>query len=83
MSTQYHLEILNLINEVDIECCVFICDLNEEESIKEKFSSQKVIFKNDKSDIAKIINSRINKNDYLLIKGSRHWKLEDIIPYII
>ena len=83
MSTQYHLEILNLINEVDIECCVFICDLNEEESIKEKFSSQKVIFKNDKSDIAKIINSRINKNDYLLIKGSRHWKLEEIIPYII
>jgi len=83
MSTQYHLEILNLINEADIEYCVFICDLNEEESIKKEFSSKNIIFKNDKSEIAEIINSRTNKNDYVLVKGSRYWELEEIIPYIV
>ena len=83
MSIKYHLEILNLINKADIKYCVFICDLNEEETLKEKFSSKKIIFKNDKSNIANIINSRTNKNDYVLVKGSRYWKLEEIIPFIV
>ena len=83
MSTKYHLEILNLINEVDIEYCVFLCDPNEEKIIKKNFYSKKIIFENDKSEIANIINARTNKNDYVLVKGSRYWKLEDIIPFII
>ena len=83
MSIHYHLEILNYVEKVGIACCIFLCDLNEELFIREKISSNKIIFKNDKSGISKIINSMTNKNDYVLIKGSRYWKLEEIIPYII
>ncbi len=83
MSTKYHLEILNLVNEVDIECCIFICDKIEEMNISEKFVSKKVIFKNNKSNIGQIINSKTNKNDHVLVKGSRYWKLEEIIPFIV
>ena len=83
MSNQYHLEILNLIEKVNIEFCVFICDSSEEIILRRRFSSKKVIFRNDKSDICKIINAKTNKNDYVLVKGSRYWKLEEIIPFII
>ncbi len=83
MSNQYHLEILNLIEKVNIEFCVFICDSSEEIILRRRFSSKKVIFRNDKSDISKIINAKTNKNDYVLVKGSRYWKLEEIIPFII
>ena len=83
MSNQYHLEILNLIEKVNIEFCVFICDLSEEIILRRRFSSKKVIFRNDKTDICKIINSKTKKNDSVLIKGSRYWKLEEIIPFII
>ena len=82
MSTQYHLEILNLIDKVNIDYCIFICDSSEEMIIRKRFSSKKVIFKNDKSDICKIINSKTSENDYVLVKGSRYWKLEEIIPFI-
>ena len=82
MSTQYHLEILQLINIVDIELCIFICDLNEEILIREKFTSKKIIFKNDKADVGEIINSRTNYNDYVLVKGSRYWRLEEILPQL-
>ena len=83
MSNQYHLEILNLIEKVNIEFCVFICDSSEEIILRRRFSSKKVIFRNDKSDICKIINAKTNKNDSVLVKGSRYWKLEEIIPFII
>ena len=83
MSNQYHLEILNLIEKVNIEFCVFICDSSEEIILRRRFSSKKVIFRNNKSDICKIINAKTNKNDYVLVKGSRYWKLEEIIPFII
>ena len=82
MSTKYHLEILNFINRVGIEFCIFLCELKEEIQIRENFSSSKIIFKNDKSDICQIINGKTNKNDYVLVKGSRHWRLEEIIPFI-
>ena len=83
MSNQYHLEILNLIEKVNIQFCVFICDSSEEIILRRRFSSKKVIFRNDKSDVYKIINAKTNKNDYVLVKGSRYWKLEEIIPFII
>ena len=83
MSTRYHLEILNLVNRVDIQCCIFICDLEEEILIRENFSSNKIIFKNEKSEIGRMLNNMTNQNDYVLVKGSRYWKLEEIIPFII
>ena len=82
MSTKYHLEILDLINEVDIKYCVFLCDLDEEKILKEKFSSRKIIFKNNKSEVAKLINDRTSKDDFVLIKGSRYWELEEVISLI-
>tara|TARA_Y100001970_G_scaffold294341_1_gene451047 strand:- start:15242 stop:16615 length:1374 start_codon:yes stop_codon:yes gene_type:complete len=82
MSTKYHLEILNLIDRVDIEFCIFVCESNEEILIRKNFTSKKVIFKNDKKDIGKIMNSKTRQNDHVLIKGSRFWRLEEIIPLI-
>ena len=76
------MEILNFINRVGIEFCIFLCELKEEIQIRENFSSSKIIFKNDKSDICQIINGKTNKNDYVLVKGSRYWRLEEIIPFI-
>jgi len=30
-----------------------------------------------------MLNNMTNQNDYVLVKGSRYWKLEEIIPFII
>ena len=82
MSIKYHLEILNFVNKVDIELCLFVCDKNEENLLKKNINCKRIIFQNDKFNVPRILNGRTNKNDYVLIKGSRFWKLEEIIPLI-
>tara|TARA_Y100001933_G_scaffold98536_1_gene99055 strand:- start:117 stop:1487 length:1371 start_codon:yes stop_codon:yes gene_type:complete len=82
LSAQYHLEILNFVNKVDIELCLFVCDKNEENLLKKNINCKRIIFQNDKFNVPRILNGRTNKNDYVLIKGSRFWKLEEIIPLI-
>ena len=74
---------MEYISEIDIKGCDFLNDFNEDIIIKfSKLFKNKVIFINDISQISKIINNWTMQGDYLLIKGSRYWQLEKIIPLI-
>ncbi len=82
-SEKYHLEIFNLINNSDIEKCLFICEKKNEkiysDYIKDK---KKFLVLNDIRDVPKEINKSTKQGDSILIKGSRFWQLEKIIELI-
>ena len=82
-SEKYHKEIFNLINNSDIEKCLFICDKKNEKIytnyLKDK---KKFLVLNNIKDVPKEINKSTKKGDSILIKGSRCWQLEKIIELI-
>ena len=82
-SEKYHKEIFNLVNNSDIEKCVFICDKKDEKLyfnyLKDK---KKFLVLNNVNDVPKEINKSTKKGDSILIKGSRCWHLEKIIELI-
>jgi len=82
-SEKYHKEIFNLINNSDIEKCLFICDKKNEKIytnyLKDK---KKFLVLNNINDVPKEINKSTKKGDSILIKGSRCWQLEKIIELI-
>ena len=82
-SEQYHQEIFNLINNSDIEKCVFICDKKNEIFYSNYLKgNKKFLVLNDVKDVPKEINKLTKKGDSILIKGSRCWQLEKIIKLI-
>ncbi len=82
-SEQYHQEIFNLINNSDIEKCVFICDKKNEMFYSNYLKGkEKFLVLNDIKDVPKEINKLTKKGDSILIKGSRCWQLEKIIKLI-
>ncbi len=82
-SEQYHKEIFKLINNSDIQRCIFVCEKELEIKIKKYFFSiEKIFFVNRVNNISPIINKITTKGDVLLIKGSRYWQLDKIIPQI-
>ena len=82
-SEKYHKEIFNLINNSNIEKCIFICD-KENEKIYSNYLKEKKKFLvlNNINDVPKEINKSTKKGDSILIKGSRSWQLEKIIELI-
>jgi len=82
-SEKYHKEIFKLINNSDIEKCLFICDKKNEKIytnyLKDK---KKFLVLNNIKDVPKEINKTTKKGDSILIKGSRCWQLEKIIELI-
>ncbi len=82
-SEKYHKEIFNLINNSDIEKCLFICD-KEYEKIYTNYlkNKKKFLVLNHIKDIPQEINKSTKKGDSILIKGSRCWQLEKIIGLI-
>ncbi|WP_288261177.1 UDP-N-acetylmuramoyl-tripeptide--D-alanyl-D-alanine ligase [uncultured Prochlorococcus sp.] len=82
-SEKYHKEIFNLINNSDIEKCLFICDKENEKNytnyLKDK---KKFLVLNNIKDVPQEINKSTKKGDSILIKGSRCWQLEKIIELI-
>jgi len=82
-SEKYHKEIFNLINNSDIEKCLFICD-KKNEKIYTNFlkDKKKFLVLNNIKDVPKEINKSTKKGDSILIKGSRCWQLEKIIELI-
>jgi len=82
-SEKYHKEIFNLINNSDIEKCLFICD-KENEKIYTNYlkDKNKFLVFNDIKDVPQEINKSTKKGDSILIKGSRCWQLEKIIELI-
>jgi len=82
-SEKYHKEIFNLINNSDIEKCLFICD-KENEKIYSNYlkGKNKFLVLNNIKDVPQEINKFTKKGDSILIKGSRCWQLEKIIELI-
>ena len=82
-SEKYHTEIFNLIDNSEIEKCLFICDKKNEKIytnyLKDK---KKFLVLNNIYDVPKEINKYTKKGDSILIKGSRCWQLEKIIELI-
>ncbi|MBO8229813.1 UDP-N-acetylmuramoylalanyl-D-glutamate--2,6-diaminopimelate ligase [Prochlorococcus marinus str. MU1404] len=82
-SEKYHKEIFNLINNSEIEKCLFICDKKNEKIytnyLKDK---KKFVVLNHIKDVPFEINKSTKKGDSILIKGSRFWQLEKIIELI-
>jgi len=82
-SEKYHKEIFNLINNSDIEKCVFICDKKNEKFYSNYLKDKKkFLVLNNIKDVPKEINKSTKKGDSILIKGSRCWELEKIIKLI-
>jgi len=82
-SEKCHKEIFNLINNSDIEKCLFICDKKNEKNYFNYLKDEKkfLVF-NNIQDIPKEINKFTKSGDSILIKGSRCWQLEKIIELI-
>jgi len=82
-SEKYLKEIFNLINNSDIEKCLFICDKENEKKYTNylKDKNKFLVFNNIK-DVPQVINKSTKKGDSVLIKGSRCWQLEKIIELI-
>jgi len=82
-SKQFHKEIIELINDSDIKRCLFICEKDLEIKIRNCcFISEKILVLNRLDKIILLINEMTSKGDTLLIKGSRFWQLDKLIPYI-
>ncbi len=82
-SEKFHKEIFNLINNSDIEKCLFICDKKNEKIYTNYFKGKKkFLVLNNIKDVPKEINKSTKKGDSILIKGSRCWQLEKIIGLI-
>ena len=82
-SAKYHIEIFNLINNSEIEKCLFICDKkNEKIYINYLKDKKKFLVLNNIKDVPREINKSTKKGDSILIKGSRCWQLEKIIELI-
>jgi len=82
-SEKYHIEIFNLINNSEIEKCLFICDKKNEQIYTNYLKDKnKFLVLNNINDVPKEINKSTKKGDSILIKGSRCWQLEKIIELI-
>ena len=82
-SEKYHKEIFKLINNSDIEKCIFICDKKNEKLYSNYLKDKKkFLVLNNIKDVPKEINKSTKKGDSILIKGSRCWELEKIIELI-
>ena len=82
-SEEFHIEIFKLINNSEIEKCLFICDKKNEKIYTNYLKDKKKFFVfNNIYDVPKEINKSTKKGDFILIKGSRCWQLEKIIELI-
>jgi len=82
-SEKSHKEIFNLIDNSDIEKCIFICNKKNEKILSNYLKNKKkFIVLNNIKDIPKEINKSTKKGDSILVKGSRCWELEKIIKSI-
>tara|TARA_Y100001978_G_scaffold203334_1_gene228408 strand:+ start:10073 stop:11443 length:1371 start_codon:yes stop_codon:yes gene_type:complete len=82
-SIKYHKEIIDLILHVDIQKCIFLCNSEMRIKLMEYvYSTNKIVFENDINLVSKILNRSTKKGDILLIKGSRYWKLEQLISLL-
>ena len=82
-SLKFHCELIEYIMKKGIDGLVVLCEFDLKAQIKNNcMLSEKIKFLNDIDDISKLVNSWTEIGDCLLIKGSRYWALEKLIPLI-
>ena len=82
-SEHYHREIIKLIINSDIQRCILICEKELEIKIRKYcLISEKIVIRNRIDNIISFINKITTEGDVLLIKGSRYWQLDKLIPLI-
>ncbi len=82
-SEKYHREIFKLINNSDIQKCIFICEKELEIKIRKYcLIRKKFLIVSSIDNIIPIVNEITIKGDVLLIKGSRCWQLDKLIPHL-
>ena len=82
-SEKHHKEIFKLVNNSEIEKCLFICDKKNEKNYSNYLKDKnKFLVLNNINDVPKEINNYTKQGDSILIKGSRCWQLEKIIELI-
>ena len=80
---KYHLELMDFIENSNLDGFIFLCEEDLEKKLKNSYIFKKEIsFVRDIDQIGFIMNGWLNYGDYLLIKGSRYWKLEKLISQI-
>jgi len=80
---KYHLELMDFIEKSNLDGFIFLCEEDLEKKLKKSYIFKKEIsFVRDIDQIGFIVNRWLNYGDYLLIKGSRYWKLEKLISQI-
>ncbi len=82
-SEHYHRDIFKLIDNSDIQRCIFICEKEFEIKIRKYcLKSEKIFIVNRINKVIPLVNDITIKGDVLLIKGSRYWQLDKLIPNI-
>tara|TARA_Y100000589_G_scaffold312127_1_gene332138 strand:+ start:482 stop:1855 length:1374 start_codon:yes stop_codon:yes gene_type:complete len=82
-SIKYHEEIFQIIKSSDIQKCFFICDDDLKANLKNSvLNDEKILISNNLNHLVHLVNKMTIEGDYILIKGSRYWELDKIIPLI-
>ena len=82
-SLKFHCELIDYIQKKRIDGVVILCEFDLEIKIKNNcILSENIKFIKDINEISRLINSWTDIGDCVLIKGSRHWELERLIPLI-
>jgi len=82
-SKTYHKDIFDLIKRSKIKKCIFICNRDDEIYYSDYLKNNtRFLFFNDTTKVGKTINKYTNVGDFVLVKGSRYWRLEKIIDSI-
>lgn len=82
-SLKFHCELIEYISNNKIDGLVIVCEDDLEILIKNNCNlKENTKFLNNLHEISQLINSWTDSGDCLLIKGSRFWELERLIPLI-
>ncbi len=82
-SKKYHKDLFDFINKSKIKKCIFICNRDDQIYYSDYLKKNtKFLFFNNINRVGETINKFTKSGDFILVKGSRSWKLESILKSI-